>query len=109
MSRLLGPRISSSVPLVLLAMIGCSATERPAAETSSITDAQRAAIADTLERMIVSAYDLSQEGDKVERLMSLYPPSGPVISASAGMITTSRDTLQAGIRAFWQNVGRNMR
>jgi hypothetical protein len=94
--------------LALLATIACSGAE-PRADAGALTDGQRAAIADTLERMIVSAYDLTQPGDKVERLMSLYPTSGPVISASAGMVSTSRDTLQAGIRAFWQNVGRNMR
>jgi ketosteroid isomerase-like protein len=41
--------------------------------------------------------------------MSLYPDSGQVISASGGQVTASRDSLQAGIRAFWDNVGRNMR
>ena len=34
---------------------------------------------------------------------------GPVISASGGRVSTSRDSLEAGIRAFWDNVGRNMR
>jgi ketosteroid isomerase-like protein len=109
------PRLSHQRPIsatisafLLLVSIACSRGE-PRADAGAVTDAQRAAIADTLERMIVSAYDLTQPGDKVERLMSLYPTSGPVISASAGMVSTSRDTLQAGIRAFWQNVGRNMR
>ena len=41
--------------------------------------------------------------------MSLYPASGRVISASGGQVTASRDSLAAGIRAFWDNVGRNMR
>ena len=76
---------------------------------ATLTDAQRAAIADTLETMIRSAYDLSKPGDAVARLMSLYPTSGPVISASGGRVSTSRDTLAAGVRAFWENVGRNMR
>lgn len=71
--------------------------------------AQRAAIADTLKGLITNAYDLAKPGDPVQRLMSLYPPSGPVISASGGQVSTSRDTLEAGIRAFWDNVGKNMR
>ncbi|MEO8334990.1 MAG: DUF4440 domain-containing protein [bacterium] len=70
---------------------------------------QRAAIADTLEALIVAAYDIAKPGDPVQRLMSLYPASGPVISASGGQVSTSRDTLEAGIRAFWDNVGKNMR
>jgi hypothetical protein len=71
--------------------------------------AERAAIADTLRSMIVSAYDLSKPGDAVARMMSLYPPTGGVVSASGGRVSVSRDSLEAGIRAFWQYVGRNMR
>src|SRR2546423_13792864 len=80
---------------------------RPAAG-SELTSAQRDAIADTLRNLIVKAYDLSTPGDAVTRLMSLYPPSGPVISASGGQVTASRDSLQAELRAFWDNVGRNI-
>jgi ketosteroid isomerase-like protein len=79
------------------------------AEPRTIAKADRDAIADTIRRLIVSTYDLSQPGDKVARLMSLYPATGPVVSASGGQVSTSRDSLEAGIRAFWDNVGRNMR
>jgi ketosteroid isomerase-like protein len=90
--------------LSLGALASCApASERP------LTTAQRAAIADTLQTLIRNAYDLSKPGDAIARLMSLYPTSGPVVSASGGRVSTSRDTLAAGIRAFWENVGRNMR
>jgi uncharacterized protein (TIGR02246 family) len=79
------------------------------ADHSTVTTKERDAIADTLQRMIRAAYDLKKPGDAVARLMSLYPESGPVVSASGGRVSTSRDTLAAGIRAFWENVGRNMR
>jgi ketosteroid isomerase-like protein len=79
------------------------------AQPRTMTKAERDAIADTLRGLIVNAYDLTAPGDKVARLMSLYPPAGPVVSASGGQVSTSRDSLQAGIRAFWDNVGRNMR
>jgi ketosteroid isomerase-like protein len=78
-------------------------------ESHALTGAQRDAIADTLRHLIETAYDLSRPGDAVARLMSLYPPSGTVVSASGGQVSTSRDSLEAGIRAFWDNVGRNMR
>ena len=78
-------------------------------DTSSLTATQRAAIADTLRARMVAAYDLSKPGDAVARLMSLYPDSGPIVSASGGRVSTSRDSLQAELRAFWENVGRNMR
>ncbi len=88
----------------LLAFLACATPER-----APISKGQRDAIADTLQVAITKAYDLGAPGDPVARLMSLYPAEGPVISASGGQVITSRDTLQAGIRAFWDNVGRNMR
>jgi ketosteroid isomerase-like protein len=81
---------------------------QPPASGGEMTAARKAAIADTLKGLVASAYDLSK-GDAVRRLMSLYPDSGPVVSAASGHITTSRDSLEAEIRAFWDNVGRNMR
>jgi hypothetical protein len=97
--------LRASLPFVALVVIAaCARVEQP-----PMTDARRAAIADTLKRMIVAAYDLSKPGDAVARLMSLYPVSGTVISASGGQVTTSRAALEAGVRAFWDNVGRNMR
>jgi hypothetical protein len=78
-------------------------SERP------MTDAERTAIADTLRSMIVSAYDITQPGDAVARMMSLYPPTGGVVSASGGRVSVSRDSLASGIRAFWEYVGQNMR
>lgn len=74
-----------------------------------VSAAQREAISDTLRSLLVNAYDLAQPGDQVARLMSLYPRTGTVVSASGGQVSTARDTLEAGIRAFWENVGRNMR
>jgi len=84
-------------------LVGCNGT------SSRMSDAERTAISDTLRTLIVRAYDLKAAGDPVARLMSLYPPSGTVISASGGQLSTSRDTLEAEIRTFWDNVGRNMR
>lgn len=92
------------IGLGILALASCIPAER-----SPLTEPQRAAIADTVRRLIVSAYDFSAPGDPVTRLMSLYPSSGTVISASGGQVSTSRDSLQSGIRAFWDNIGRNMR
>ena len=74
-----------------------------------LSDRERSAIADTLRTMIVSAYDLTKPGDAVGRMMSLYPPTGDVVSASGGRVSVSRDSLVAGIRAFWTYVGQNMR
>jgi ketosteroid isomerase-like protein len=79
------------------------------ADAPAITAAERGAIADTLRALIVSAYDLSRPGDAVARLMSLYPSSGTVVSASGGQVSTSRDSIEIGVRTFWDNVGKNMR
>jgi ketosteroid isomerase-like protein len=79
------------------------------ADAPAITAAERSAIADTLRALIVGAYDLSKPGDAVARLMSLYPSSGTVVSASGGQVSTSRDSIEIGVRTFWDNVGKNMR
>ena len=76
--------------------------------SGSVSDTQRQAIVDSLTRQVKAAYDLSKP-DAEQRLLSLYPPSGRVVSAAGGQMLTSRDTLAMGIKAFWQNVGANMR
>lgn len=90
--------------LALLVLAACRAESERAVSTS-----ERAAIADTLRGKIVAAYDLAGPGDAVARMMSLYPATGGVVSASGGRVSVSRDSLESGIRAFWQYVGQNMR
>ena len=97
------PRLLRLVAAAILLGACGARTEAP------MTDAERKAIADSLRTMIVSAYDLTKPGDAVARMMSLYPPTGNVVSASGGRLSVSRDSLEAGIRAFWQYVGQNMR
>ena len=91
---------------ICVAALLAAACHRAAQPT--LSEAQQAAIADSLKQMVAAAYDFSSR-DVVEHLMSLYPDSGKVVSATAGRVSASRDTLQAGIRQFWENVGRNMR
>ncbi|MEO8910223.1 MAG: nuclear transport factor 2 family protein [Gemmatimonadaceae bacterium] len=91
-------------------MVGATAISfacgpRSAAEMSA---AEKSAIADSLKHLVVSTYDLSKP-DPVNRLMSLYPTQGRVISASGGVTTTTRPQLQQAIQAFWTYVGQNMR
>jgi ketosteroid isomerase-like protein len=90
--------------LALVVLAACRAEPAP-----SLSAPERAAIADTLRARIVAAYDLSTPGDAVARMMSLYPTTGNVVSASGGRVSASRDSLESGIRAFWQYVGQNMR
>ena len=89
--------------LSLIVSFGCA--PRSAADMSG---ADKKAIADSLKRLVVNAYDLSKP-NPVQNLMSLYPDSGRVISASGGVITTTRPQLEEGIKAFWTYVGQNMR
>lgn len=77
---------------------------------AALSDAERRAVAETLERMVKRAYDLSApSAGAADRLLSLYPDSGRVVSASGGQVLTSRDSLADGIRYFWESTGRNMR
>lgn len=73
-----------------------------------VSDAERKAITDSLTNLVTNTYDLSRP-DVVNRLMSLYPETGPVYSTASGHITTSRADLEKEIETFWQYVGSNMR
>jgi hypothetical protein len=72
---------------------------------SGTTDAD---LQQALMRRIEDAYDFSRPG-AVERMIGLYLPAGPVVSAGGGGIVASPDELREGIVDFWENVGRNMR
>ena len=96
-------RKAASYALCLAFVVACE--QRSAADMSS---ADKKAVADSLKKLVVSAYDLSKP-DTVKSLMSLYPDSGGVISASGGVVTTTRPQLEQGIKAFWTYVGQNMK
>lgn len=73
-----------------------------------LTTEQRDFIRREIELAMREAYDLSKP-DLTGRMLSLYPKSGGLISASGGRVLSSRDSIEAGIRYFWDNVGVNMR
>ena len=92
-----------AVSAVIAGSFACSS--KTAADMSA---SEKNAVADTLKRLVVSAYDLSAK-DPVKNLMSLYPAGGRVISASGGAMTTTHPQLEQGIKAFWTYVGQHMR
>jgi len=92
---------------VVLAMVTVGSFACEPDRESRLSPARRTAIADTLTSMIRSAYDL-KANDVVGRFMSLYPDTGRVISASGGRVTTTRDSVESGIRSFWTYVGQRM-
>jgi ketosteroid isomerase-like protein len=92
----------ASIVAGIASVCGCSTQGGPP------TSAEQHAIADSLARQIKAAYDLTKP-DVETRLMSLYPTTGRVVSASAGQVITTRDSIGLGIKAFWENVGVNMR
>lgn len=75
---------------------------------TAVSPEQRAADERAIRGEVVAAYDFTRP-NVPDNLMALYAPTGRIVSASAGRIVTSRDSLRAGIQAFWDNVGRNMR
>ena len=96
------PIRSTAVTAVLALLAACSGQSR------RVTPLQRLAAERAIRSEVTAAYDLTRP-NVVANLMSLYAPSGPIISASGGRIVSSRDSIQMGIQAFWDNVGRNMR
>jgi hypothetical protein len=94
---------------VLLAVFSAAvfASACAAKTEAPLSAAEKTAIADSLKRMVIAAYDLSKP-DVVGSMMSLYPPSGRVISASGGAMTTTHPLLEEQVKTFWKFVGSNM-
>ena len=100
--------IRRCVTLIAAAAVAAQfACARPSA-SAALSAQQRAAIADTIRARMKAACDLSAP-NFVARLMSLYPDTGRVISATGGRITTTRAELERNIRTFWESTGQNMR
>jgi len=91
-----------AIALILGAGAGCTL----ASDGAPSPEAKKA-IADSLTKLVVSAYDLSKP-DPVASLMSLYPDGDSVVSASAGQVTRTRAQLEHQVRTFWTYVGSNM-
>jgi hypothetical protein len=100
-------RFCSSFPGVLLLSVALTSPVA-CANPEQIPPAERRAIADSLTALVTDAYDLRRP-DVPNRLLALYPDSGRIISAVAGRVSTTRDTLAVEIRGFWDRVGQNMR
>jgi ketosteroid isomerase-like protein len=90
-----------------VALVALSAAVAACTDPLRVSAAQRRAIADTLSTLVTNAYDFAKP-EPAARLLSLYPDTGRVISAVAGRVTTTRDTLAREIAGFWERVGRNM-
>ncbi len=93
-----------SLPVALIALVAFVACSDPV----KVPPDARRAIADSLSALVADAYDFTRD-DAPARLLSLYPDSGRVISASAGRASSTRDSLASDIRGFWQRVGQNMK
>lgn len=99
--------LTPALSLLLAAAFGCSGTASTSDGALSATDRQ--AIATAVEQRLRDATDLRAGGDVVARMLSLYPDSGRIVSASAGYVTTDRDSLAGSVRHFWEYIGQNMR
>lgn len=95
-------QLSALTFLAISVVAACSAPE------PELTVAEKEAVRAQVESTLREAYDLSKP-KAAERMISLYPMSGRVVSANSGRASDSRDSLIASIRYFWENVGVNMR
>lgn len=101
-------RALTLVAPLLIAIAGCDAAAGREAG-AALTAGERQAIATAVEQRLREATDLRAGGDVVARMLSLYPDSGRVVSASTGQVTTERDSLAASVQHFWEYIGQNMR
>lgn len=90
--------------VLVVACVSCAEPSSTPGLTAEVRDAARVEI----EAALRNAYDLSMP-QVPERMLALYADSGRLVSATSGNVTTSRDSIAAGIRYFWENVGANMR
>lgn len=90
--------------LFLVALLAPTACSRD----SGLSAEEREAIRVEVETALRDAYDLARPG-VLQRMLALYPREGSVVSAHSGRVVTSRDSLESGIRYFWEHVGVNMR
>jgi hypothetical protein len=94
------------LPIICLLILSLSCDSGPG--DAELTPAQKDAIGKEIEIAVRNAYDLSKPGI-AERMLALYPKSGRLVSANSGRVLASRDSIEMGIRYFWENVGVNMR
>src|SRR5205814_7504986 len=83
------PMRAGSSFLLLLFAFGCARDS----QSDHVTDSQRKAIAADVEQAMREAYDLSKP-NVADRMLSLYPTSGRIISATGGRVLSSRDSLE---------------
>ncbi|CAN5656453.1 hypothetical protein BH23GEM10_BH23GEM10_00740 [soil metagenome] len=94
---------SNTVALLMAATLATG----PGCTRGAVGPQSDAALADTLKERIAAAYTFDRPG-AVERMNALYPSTGRVVSASAGHMTTTVDSLRAAIASFWEQAGQNM-
>jgi hypothetical protein len=99
-----GPALVLALFLVLLGACGSGASE----SSATLSARDRDAIAREVEQRLRDATNLRGDGDAIERVLSLYPDSGRVVSVAAGEVTTTRDSLADAVRYFWTSTGQNM-
>ena len=97
-----GPTRIIAGALLSLSLLAC------ARGGSSLSPTDSTAIAKTIEQRVKTAYDLKAP-DVEQRMLGLYARTGRIVSAAGGLVVTSRDTIEGGVRYFWRQVGSNMR
>ncbi len=98
-------RLMAMAALIGAVITGCNQAETP---TEQLTAAQKTEIEDSIRKLVIDTYDLTAP-NVVDRLMRLYPDSGPVYSTSSGYVVRTRAELAEQIETFWRYVGSNMR
>lgn len=101
-----GRQCRFAIVSVVLMIVGAGGACTPASHTE-MSAAEKKVIADSLKRLVVTAYDLTRP-DPVASLMSLYADGDSLISASGGGVVRTRAQLEQQVRAFWTYVGSNM-
>lgn len=100
--------ITSSAPAALLVLVAGSGCSAGAPGMGELSASERQAIGDSVRGLLQETYTFDG-GGVVPRFMRLYADSGRVVSAASGGFTTTRDSLEASLAAFWEGAGKYMR
>jgi ketosteroid isomerase-like protein len=85
--------------IIICFAVGMLGMRPEIATAQDVRATDRARVADSV-RVFLRRYIAAYESRDIRAVMALYPNDGPVSSANDGKITTSRDSLAAGIGRF---------
>ena len=88
---------------ILPLLTGAAVVVLTACTKPPLDDAQKTALADSLEQYVSGPFLAAFEHPNVDAIMALYVPGNTIQSVENGTIYPNRDSIVKVVRAFWGN------